>query len=65
MKIYNIKEEVTHDVENLRKKSKTQIQNTVEVHSSRRKQAEDRISELDYEMEITNKRGNTPKEHNN
>jgi hypothetical protein len=45
-KIDNIKEEVTHNTENLRKKKKeTELQNTMEGHSSRLEQAEDRISE--------------------
>jgi hypothetical protein len=44
MKIDNIKEEVTYDIENLRKKNKTEIQNTMEDHSSRVEQAEDGIS---------------------
>jgi hypothetical protein len=52
MKIDNIKEEVTHDMENLRKKNETETQNLMEGHSSRLKQAEDRISELEDEMEI-------------
>jgi oligoendopeptidase F len=52
MKIENIKEEVTHYMENLRKKSQTEAQNTVEVHSSRLEQAEDRISELEDKIEI-------------
>jgi uncharacterized protein Yka (UPF0111/DUF47 family) len=34
-KIDNIKKEVTHDMENLRKKNETEIQNTIEGHSSR------------------------------
>jgi molecular chaperone GrpE (heat shock protein) len=34
-KIDNIKEEVIHDMENLRKKNETEIQNTMEGHSSR------------------------------
>jgi hypothetical protein len=50
MKTDNIKEEVTHDIENFRKKNQTEIQNTVEGHSSRLEQAEDRISELEDEM---------------
>jgi uncharacterized protein HemX len=54
-KIYNIKEEVTHDVKNLRKKNETDIQNTVEGHSSRLEQLEDRISELKDKMEIKGK----------
>jgi chromosome segregation ATPase len=40
---------------NLRKKNETQIQNTMEGHSSRLEQAEDRISELEDEMEIKGK----------
>jgi chromosome segregation ATPase len=51
-KIDNMKEEVTHDMENLRKKNETEIQNTIEGHFSRLEQAEDRISELEDEMEI-------------
>jgi hypothetical protein len=35
MKINNIKEEVTHDMENLRKKNETEIQNKTEGHTSR------------------------------
>jgi hypothetical protein len=34
MKIDNIKEEVIHDMENLRKKNVIEIQNTMEGHSS-------------------------------
>jgi hypothetical protein len=49
MKIDNIKEEVTHYMENLRKKNETEMQNTMEGHSSRLEQVEDRISD---EMEI-------------
>jgi chromosome segregation ATPase len=49
-KIDNIKEEVTHDMENLRKRNKTEIQNKMEGHSSRIEQTEDRISELEDEM---------------
>jgi paraquat-inducible protein B len=49
MKIDNIKEEVTHDMENLRKKNEPEIQNTMEGHSSRLEQAEERISELEDE----------------
>jgi chromosome segregation ATPase len=55
MKIDNIKEEVTHDVENLRKKNETEIQSTMEGHSNRLEQAEDRISELEDKMEIKRK----------
>jgi hypothetical protein len=55
MKIDNIKEEVTHDMENLRKKNKTEIENKMEGHSSRIEQAEDRISELKDGMVIKGK----------
>jgi chromosome segregation ATPase len=51
----NMKKEVTHDMENLRKKNETEIQNTMEGHFSRLEQAEDRISELEDEMEIKEK----------
>jgi hypothetical protein len=50
MKVDNIKEEVTQDMENLRKKNKTEMQNKMEGHSSRLEQTEDRISELEDEM---------------
>jgi hypothetical protein len=55
VKIDNIKEEVTHDMEHLRKKNETEIQNTMVGHSSRLEQAEDRISELKYKMELNGK----------
>jgi phosphatidate phosphatase PAH1 len=55
MKIDNIKEEGTHDMENLRKKNETLIRNTMEGHCSRLEQAEDRISKLEDEMEIKGK----------
>jgi hypothetical protein len=42
-------------MENLRKKNKTDIQNTMESLSSKLEQAEDRISELEDEMEIKGK----------
>jgi chromosome segregation ATPase len=54
-KIDNIKEEVTHDMEKLRKKNETEIQNTMEGYSSRIEQTEDRISELEHEMAIKGK----------
>jgi hypothetical protein len=41
MKIDHIKEEVTHNMENIRKKNETEIQNTMEAHSNRLEQAED------------------------
>jgi predicted nucleic acid-binding Zn-ribbon protein len=52
-KIDNIKEEVTHDMENLRKKN--EIENKMEGHSSRLEQTEDRNSELEDEMAIKGK----------
>jgi uncharacterized protein YjgD (DUF1641 family) len=51
----NIKEEVTQDMESLRKKNQTETQNTVEDHSSRLEQVEDRISELKDKIEIKQK----------
>jgi hypothetical protein len=54
MKIDNIKE-VTHDMENLRKKNEIEIQNTMEGHSRRLEQAEDRISEPENKMEVKGK----------
>jgi hypothetical protein len=55
MKINNSKEEVTHDMENLRKKSEREIQNKMEGHSSRLEQAKDRMSEHEDEMLIKGK----------
>jgi chromosome segregation ATPase len=55
MKIGNIKEEETYDIENFRKKNETETQNTVEGHSSRLEQAKDGISELEDKMEIKGK----------
>jgi hypothetical protein len=42
-------------MENLTKKNKTEIQNTMEGHSSRLEQVEDRISELEDKIEIKGK----------
>jgi hypothetical protein len=42
-------------MENLRKKKEREIQNTMEGHSSRLEQAEDKISELEDKMEIKRK----------
>jgi gas vesicle protein len=53
-KMDDTKEEVTHDMENLRKKNETEIQNTMQGHSSRLEQ-ENRISELEDKMEIRGK----------
>jgi hypothetical protein len=55
MKIDNIKEEETQDMENLRKKNETELQNKTEGQSSRIEQTEDRISELEDEMVIRGK----------
>jgi uncharacterized protein YjgD (DUF1641 family) len=46
---------VTKDMENLRKKNQTETKNTVEDHSSRLEQVEDRISELKDKIEIKEK----------
>jgi DNA-binding protein H-NS len=45
-KIDNIKEENCQDMEDLRKKNETELQNKAEGQSSRLEQTEDRISEL-------------------
>jgi hypothetical protein len=42
-------------MENLRNKNETEIQNTMESHTSSPKQAEDRITELEDEMDIKGK----------
>jgi chromosome segregation ATPase len=42
-------------MENLRKKTETETQNTIEGHSSRLGQGEDRISEFEDKMEIKGK----------
>jgi hypothetical protein len=46
MNIDNIKEEVTHNMENLGKKNETEIQNKMEGHARRTEQTEDRLSTL-------------------
>jgi chromosome segregation ATPase len=65
MTTQNIKEELNKDMENLRKKNQTEILEikshfsqtkiTVEGHSSRLEQVEDRILELEDKIEITEK----------
>jgi hypothetical protein len=55
MKIDNIKEEVTHNMENLRRKTKTEIQNTMEGYSSRLEQAEDRSQNLNMKRKLKQK----------
>jgi hypothetical protein len=42
-------------MENLSKKNEREVQNRMEGHSSRLDQAEDRISELEYEIVIEGK----------
>jgi hypothetical protein len=46
---------VTHDMAKLRKKNETETQNTVESHSSRLEQVEDKITELEDKTEIKGK----------
>jgi chromosome segregation ATPase len=65
MTTQNIKEEFNKEMENLRKKDQTEIletkchfnqtKNTVEAHSSRLEQVEDRISKLKNKIEIKEK----------
>jgi TolA-binding protein len=56
MKIKNIKQEVTKDMENLRKKkNQTETGNTVDDHSSRIEQVEGRISELEDKIVLIEK----------
>jgi hypothetical protein len=54
-KIENIKEETTQDMENIRKKNETELQNKTEGQGHRIEQTEDRISELENEMVIKEK----------
>jgi chromosome segregation ATPase len=55
IEIENIKEEVTHNLENIRIKTETEIQNKMEGHSRRTEKTEDRISELEDKMVINGK----------
>jgi hypothetical protein len=57
-KIDNIKEEETQDMENLRKKNETELQNKMEGQPTSIEQTEDRISELEDEMVIKGKQKN-------
>jgi polyhydroxyalkanoate synthesis regulator phasin len=52
MRIKNIKEEVSQDMQNLGKKNQTETQNTVQGHPTRLEQVEHRISELEDKIEI-------------
>jgi chromosome segregation ATPase len=54
-KINNIKEETSQDMEDLRKKNKTELQKKMEGQSSRIELTEDRISGLEDEMVIKGK----------
>jgi hypothetical protein len=58
-----MKEEVTYDMENLRQKNETGKQNTMEGHSRRLEEAEDRISELKDKMEMKEKTKELLKEY--
>jgi DNA-binding protein H-NS len=51
----DIKEETTQDIENLRKKNETELQNKTEGQSSRIEQTKDKISEPEDEMIIKGK----------
>jgi hypothetical protein len=55
VKIDNIKEEVTHDIGNLRKKNETEIQNKKEDYYKRLQQTEERISELEMKWKLKEK----------
>jgi hypothetical protein len=55
MKIDNIKEEETQDMQKLRKKNEIEMQKKMEGQSSTLEQAEDRTSELKDEMVIKRK----------
>jgi hypothetical protein len=55
MKIDNIKEEETQDMESLREKNETEMQNKMEGQFSRIEQTEHRISEFEDEMVIKGK----------
>jgi polyhydroxyalkanoate synthesis regulator phasin len=52
MKIDNVREELTHDMENLWKKNETETQITMESHWNRLQEMEDRILELEDKMKI-------------
>jgi hypothetical protein len=55
MKIDNIKEEGNHNMENLRKRNETEIQNKMEGHSSKLEQAEDRSQNLKMKWKLKEK----------
>jgi hypothetical protein len=55
MKIDNIKEKVTNNRENLRKKNETETQNTMKVHSSRQEQADDKSQNLKMKWKLKEK----------
>jgi recombinational DNA repair ATPase RecF len=54
-KIDNIKEEVTHNMENIRKKNETEIQNKMEGHSSKIEQTEDKSQNLKMKCQLKEK----------
>jgi hypothetical protein len=51
----NIKEEATHDMENLRKKNETEIQNTMEGHFSRQEQQKTESQNLKIKWKLKEK----------
>jgi hypothetical protein len=55
-KMDNIKEEETHDMENLRKMNETETQNTMEGYSSRLEQAEEKSQNLKMKWKLKEKR---------
>jgi hypothetical protein len=55
MKIDNIKEEVTHDMENLRTKNEIETENTMEDHSSRLDQAKTESEDLNIKWKLKEK----------
>jgi hypothetical protein len=55
MKIYNIKEEMTHEMENLRKKNETEIKNTMEDHSIKLEQEKTESQNLKMKWKLKEK----------
>jgi hypothetical protein len=51
----NFKEEATHDMENLRKKNETEIQNTMEGHFSRQEQQKTESQNLKIKWKLKEK----------
>jgi hypothetical protein len=55
MKIDNTKKKVTCDMENIRKKNETEIQNTMERHSSRLEQQKTECQNLKMKWKLKEK----------